>query len=175
MIVPVGERYEQTLYLFRKIDGKLEKVALLPTLFVPMTGKAEDSRVAKPDPANPQINNGGFEEVSAPPAESSKTDPDEIKAEKPTIDKPPKDSPSDADKFEPTPLGWHYQRQLKLVEGDEAPQGQHYFVLIAIGQDCIQVLRGKCRTFAKALNRGCFVTTGRGSFRCSFHHCFRRW
>ena len=56
MIVPVGERYEQTLYLFRKIDGKLEKVALLPTLFVPMTGKAEDSRVAKPDPAKPQIN-----------------------------------------------------------------------------------------------------------------------
>ena len=112
MIVPVGERYEQTLYLFRKIDGKLEKVALLPTLFVPMTGKAEDSRVAKPDPAKPQINNGGFEEVSVPPVESSKPEDDKSKA--------------DVEKSEPTPQGWHYQRQLKLVEEDEAPQGGHY-------------------------------------------------
>ncbi len=47
MIVPVGERYQQMLYLFEKKDGKLEKVALLPTLFVPMTGKAEDGRVAQ--------------------------------------------------------------------------------------------------------------------------------
>src|SRR6476660_1635986 len=112
MIVPVGERYEQTLYLFRKIDGKLEKVALLPTLFVPMTGKAEDGRVAKPDPANPQINNGGFEEISVPPVESSKPEDDKSNAE--------------VEKSEPTPLGWHYQRQLKLVESDEAPQGGHH-------------------------------------------------
>lgn len=122
MIVPVGERYEQTLYLFRKIDGKLEKVALLPTLFVPMTGKAEDSRVARPDPGNPQINNGGFEEISVPGAE-----PPETKTDKSAIDKRAKDSPpSDAEKSEPTPLGWHYQRQLKLVDDDEAPQGGHY-------------------------------------------------
>lgn len=122
MIVPVGERYEQTLYLFRKIDGKLEKVALLPTLFVPMTGKAEDSRVAKPDPANPQINNGGFEEVSVPAASPPETETDNSKTDKPATDSPP----TDAEKFEPTPLGWHYQRQLKLVEDDDAPQGDHY-------------------------------------------------
>jgi protein-L-isoaspartate(D-aspartate) O-methyltransferase len=122
MIVPVGERYEQTLYLFRKIDGKLEKVALLPTLFVPMTGKAEDSRVAKPDPTNPQINNGGFEEVSVPAASPPETETDNSKTDKPAKDSPP----TDAEKFEPTPLGWHYQRQLKLVEDDDAPQGDHY-------------------------------------------------
>jgi protein-L-isoaspartate(D-aspartate) O-methyltransferase len=40
MIVPVGERYQQTLYLFQKRDGKLVKEALEPTMFVPMTGAA---------------------------------------------------------------------------------------------------------------------------------------
>jgi protein-L-isoaspartate(D-aspartate) O-methyltransferase len=62
MVVPVGERYQQTLYLYRKRGDKLESEALLPTLFVPMTGKAEDSRVVKPDPTNPKVVNGGFEE-----------------------------------------------------------------------------------------------------------------
>ena len=42
MVIPVGERYSQTLYLFAKKGGKLETEALLPTLFVPMTGKAEE-------------------------------------------------------------------------------------------------------------------------------------
>ncbi|WP_425613376.1 protein-L-isoaspartate(D-aspartate) O-methyltransferase [Anatilimnocola sp. NA78] len=62
LVVPVGERYSQTLYLMRKKDGKLESEVLLPTLFVPMTGKAEDARLVKPDPANPTVVNGSFEE-----------------------------------------------------------------------------------------------------------------
>jgi protein-L-isoaspartate(D-aspartate) O-methyltransferase len=62
LVVPVGERFRQTLYLMRKKDGKLEREALLPTLFVPMTGRAEDTRKVKPDPANPQVDNGSFEE-----------------------------------------------------------------------------------------------------------------
>lgn len=62
LVVPVGERFRQTLYLMRKKDGKLEREALLPTLFVPMTGKAEDTRKVRPDPANPQVDNGSFEE-----------------------------------------------------------------------------------------------------------------
>ncbi|MFN0021295.1 MAG: protein-L-isoaspartate(D-aspartate) O-methyltransferase [Pirellulaceae bacterium] len=66
MVVPVGKRYEQTLYLFRKKDGKLEAEALLPTLFVPMTGKAEDVRKVKPDPENPSLANGSFEEKAFP-------------------------------------------------------------------------------------------------------------
>jgi protein-L-isoaspartate(D-aspartate) O-methyltransferase len=94
MIVPVGERYQQTLYLFEKKDGKLSKAALLPALFVPMTGKAEDGRVVQPDPAHPAINNGGFEEP--------KVGEDDLVP------------------------GWYYQRQLKLVEDKEAPQGGHY-------------------------------------------------
>ena len=58
----MGERYAQALYLFTKKEGKLEKEALLPTLFVPMTGKAEVARQQKPDPTNPHLNNGSFEE-----------------------------------------------------------------------------------------------------------------
>ncbi len=64
MIVPVGQRYQQMLYLFEKKDGQLDKLALLPTLFVPMTGAAEDGRLIKPDPAHPSIHNGGFEEFT---------------------------------------------------------------------------------------------------------------
>ncbi len=64
MVVPVGERYQQMLYLFRKKGEKLESVALRPTLFVPMTGKAEDNREKKPDPLHPKVENGSFEEVA---------------------------------------------------------------------------------------------------------------
>ncbi len=63
MVVPLGQRYQQTLYLFRKEKGKLISEALRPTLFVPMTGKAEDDRAVKPDPLNPAILNGSFEET----------------------------------------------------------------------------------------------------------------
>lgn len=64
MIIPVGERYEQVLYLFKKEDGKLKSEALRPTLFVPMTGKAEDQRQVKPDPLHPKLVNGSFEEIT---------------------------------------------------------------------------------------------------------------
>ena len=64
MIIPVGERYQQVLYLFKKQDGKLIKEALKPTLFVPMTGTAEDKREQKPDPLHPHLVNGGFEDLT---------------------------------------------------------------------------------------------------------------
>ncbi len=63
MIVPVGERYQQVFHLLRKQDGKLTNEALRPTLFVPMTGKAEDERETKPDPLHPHLVNGSFEEL----------------------------------------------------------------------------------------------------------------
>lgn len=62
MVIPVGERYQQMLYLMRKKDGKLEKEALTPTLFVPMTGDAEKSRKVQPDPSRPVLLNTSFEE-----------------------------------------------------------------------------------------------------------------
>ena len=62
MVVPVGERYQQTLYLMRKRNGRLESEAMRPTLFVPMTGRAERQRQVQPDPANPRVANGSFEQ-----------------------------------------------------------------------------------------------------------------
>lgn len=63
MIIPLGERYQQAFYLCRKIDGKLIREHLTQTLFVPMTGQAEEERQLKPDPDNPSIIGGGFEEI----------------------------------------------------------------------------------------------------------------
>ncbi|BBO34916.1 protein-L-isoaspartate(D-aspartate) O-methyltransferase [Lacipirellula parvula] len=63
MIIPVGERYQQNLVRMTKRDGKLESEPLQATLFVPMTGAAEDSRQVQPDPLHPTVRNGGFEEV----------------------------------------------------------------------------------------------------------------
>lgn len=62
IVVPVGQRYQQTLYVMRKVDGKLQREALRPTLFVPMTGTAEDERKVLGDPARPVMINGDFEE-----------------------------------------------------------------------------------------------------------------
>jgi len=62
IVVPMGERHQQTLYLMEKVEGKMVRRALRPTLFVPMTGKAEDVRQVLPDPTKPQLINGDFEE-----------------------------------------------------------------------------------------------------------------
>lgn len=62
IIVPIGERHQQTLYLMEKNDGKMVRKALRPTLFVPMTGAAEEQRKVLPDPENPALVNGDFEE-----------------------------------------------------------------------------------------------------------------
>jgi protein-L-isoaspartate(D-aspartate) O-methyltransferase len=63
LLVPLGERYQQTFHMFEKKDGKLVSTKLISTLFVPMTGKSEDQRKLQPDPLNPKLLNGGFEEV----------------------------------------------------------------------------------------------------------------
>jgi protein-L-isoaspartate(D-aspartate) O-methyltransferase len=97
MVIPVGERYQQTLYLMRKDGKELKSEALRATLFVPMTGEAEDKRVVKPDPKNPQITNGDFEDAA------------------------------DNKDGKKQPIGWHYQRQLTLMQdGASAPQGEHF-------------------------------------------------
>lgn len=64
MVIPLGERYRQTLYLLRKTDGRMVREALRPTLFVPMTGEAEARRKIQPDPRNPTLINGDFEEAA---------------------------------------------------------------------------------------------------------------
>lgn len=62
IVVPMGERHQQTLYLMRKKDGKMVRESLRPTLFVPMTGQAEEKRKKLPDPTKPELLNSSFEE-----------------------------------------------------------------------------------------------------------------
>ena len=45
MIIPVGSSSKQKLVLLRKHDGKLDRQAVLPIRFVPMTGQAQGSGV----------------------------------------------------------------------------------------------------------------------------------
>jgi protein-L-isoaspartate(D-aspartate) O-methyltransferase len=101
MIIPVGQRYQQTLFRLVKTDGKLKREALRPTLFVPMTGEAEDNRNVFPDPTDPVAVNGDFEELPE-------------SGEAGLIDYVP---------------GWYYGRQVTQVGGsgqDAAPQGDRY-------------------------------------------------
>ncbi len=59
MLIPLGENYQQTLYMLTKENGKMVSQALEPTFFVPMTGKADTLRT--PDdgtPLSPLVNNG---------------------------------------------------------------------------------------------------------------------
>ncbi len=60
MIIPLGQRYNQQLYLLRKEGSRLVTKSLEPTWFVPMTGRAEALR-QEPDPRGPRLLNGGFE------------------------------------------------------------------------------------------------------------------
>lgn len=62
IVVPMGERHQQTLYLLKKEDGKMVRESLRPTLFVPMTGRAEDARQVLPDGSRPILLNQDFEE-----------------------------------------------------------------------------------------------------------------
>jgi protein-L-isoaspartate(D-aspartate) O-methyltransferase len=102
LLIPVGERYQQTLYRMTKKDGMLVREALQPTLFVPMTGEAEEQRQRQPDPASPQVVNGDFEQARGGEQVA-------------TQDYVP---------------GWYYGRQVMRMELNEvdgpAPQGTAY-------------------------------------------------
>ncbi len=47
MVIPLGDRFNQTVYLMVKKNGKLERTDLRPTLFVPMTGQAQRDAAEK--------------------------------------------------------------------------------------------------------------------------------
>jgi protein-L-isoaspartate(D-aspartate) O-methyltransferase len=41
LVIPIGSRFDQKVYVFDKKDGELVGDALRPTIFVPMTGRAQ--------------------------------------------------------------------------------------------------------------------------------------
>jgi protein-L-isoaspartate(D-aspartate) O-methyltransferase len=44
MVIPVGERFAQQLYLLEKKNGQLKQSATLPVRFVPMTSEGEKTK-----------------------------------------------------------------------------------------------------------------------------------
>ena len=47
MVIPLGDRFNQTVHLMVKKNGKLEGKQLRPTLFVPMTGQSQKESAEK--------------------------------------------------------------------------------------------------------------------------------
>ena len=45
MVIPVGERFAQQLYLLEKKNGQLEESVTLPVRFVPMCGKRKEKKL----------------------------------------------------------------------------------------------------------------------------------
>ncbi len=64
LVVPLGQRYQQTLFLFKKVKGKLQAEPLRPTFFVPMMGQAEEERDVPDKPGEPVLVNGDFEKAA---------------------------------------------------------------------------------------------------------------
>jgi len=64
LVVPLGQRYQQTLYLFTKVDGELQSEPLQPIFFVPMMGQAEAERAAPGGASEPTLVNGDFAQTS---------------------------------------------------------------------------------------------------------------
>ena len=101
LIIPVGERYQQTLFRMVKVNGKLVQEELRPTLFVPMTGEAEDGRQVLPDATTPSVVNGDFE----------------IRARQSNAVKP-FSTASDVPPLADHVPGWYYGRQVSLIDGN---------------------------------------------------------
>ena len=134
IIIPIGQRYQQTLCRLTKTDGELVREDLRPTLFVPMTGSAEDERSVRPDPAHPKLVNEDFEAPNdQPQAVRPRGAPDAgVRAAfQPAITPGPDGLPSgelavtpgpdgprlgDSEPFIP---GWYYGRQVRLVATDQ--------------------------------------------------------
>ncbi|TWU15258.1 protein-L-isoaspartate(D-aspartate) O-methyltransferase [Allorhodopirellula heiligendammensis] len=150
MIIPVGERYQQTLYRMIKKDGELVRQPLRPTLFVPMTGTAEEGRHTLPDPEHPTLVNGNFETATATSVESSgapsQTDQADLAVESEFV------------------AGWYYGRQVRRVvehgnamarfENETPGLGSHLLQGIAIDGSLVSTIRLSARIRTHGIVKG---------------------
>lgn len=109
MVVPLGERYAQTLCVLTKNGGEMISEPIHPILFEPMTGSAERDRQVRPDSRNPRLANGGFEEIITRPAGATAPDA-EYEARQPT----PR-------LIGEMPAVWCYLRQAGAVDSADVP------------------------------------------------------
>lgn len=63
LLIPIGVDFDQTMHLYKKVNGELSSISAWPTLLVPMKGRAEELKSSSDQPRVPAINNGGFEEL----------------------------------------------------------------------------------------------------------------
>ena len=63
MVIPLGAGYDQMLYVLTKTNRALVREAVAPTVFVPMTGRAELERERPTNRLGPSLVNGSFEAV----------------------------------------------------------------------------------------------------------------
>ena len=103
ILIPIGERYQQYFYQCTKHGNTLDKQTLIPAYFVPMTGEAEEKRIVQPDPKNPTLVGGGFEETNPPLPNAEPNAP-------------------------LTPKGWYYTRNVTVKNDAMAPEGHHILV-----------------------------------------------
>jgi protein-L-isoaspartate(D-aspartate) O-methyltransferase len=69
IVIPIGERFQQSLCRFTKRDGQLQREVLQGTFFVPMTGTAEAEREVKPEAPFTPLEHTSFEETLGNEAE----------------------------------------------------------------------------------------------------------
>ncbi len=150
MIIPVGERYQQTLYRMTKRDGKLVREPLRPTLFVPMTGTAEAGRHTLPDPDHPKLVNGDFELAAV--------------AKDPPDDGEPEILPVQHDGDADFITGWYYGRQVHRVvehgnamarfENETPGLGSHLLQGLAIDGNHVSTIRLSTRVRTHGVVKG---------------------
>ncbi|MBQ6827877.1 MAG: hypothetical protein IJO46_07665, partial [Thermoguttaceae bacterium] len=126
--------------LCEKKNGKIERQELIPICFVPMTGEAEAKRGETPDPTNPRLVGGGFEEIarsalvaSRENGENSENGTTAQESETETGDSADKDDKPNELAIElpprlPTPVGWYATRNVYVAERDDAPEGSRVCV-----------------------------------------------
>lgn len=128
ILIPIGNRYQQYFYMITKKGSELEKETLIPAFFVPMTGKAEEERVKQPDPRNPELIGGSFEEqqeIRVWATGENKEPEKENTIEK--SDQAEKGDPESSQK-QWIPAGWYYTRNVSVEQEPSAPDGN--FVLV---------------------------------------------
>ena len=120
MIVPVGERYQQTLYLFQQEGRQAGESgpAADAVRADDRQGRGRPRRQARSGQSADQQRR--LRGVSCRPRADGTTADKAADKPQPTSLRKTCREPKD----EPTPVGWHYQRQLKLVEANDAPRGQ---------------------------------------------------
>ncbi len=142
MVIPLGDRFTQSVHLVIKQDGKLIDKVLKPTLFVPMTGKAlKEKAEAAPAPAadqdQPRRNAGATAPSPGAPTDEKRRNPSSpglavlaspALAQEPEIERPGPpavdDLELDANK-DGIPDGWYNARDA-IREAKGGIVGPHY-------------------------------------------------